>query len=110
MATPRFTLHRGVYRFYLDGRMIYETKEVAVVICKTTGVTHKHGAPDLVKPHFTALRAVFPDDIVMVRSSSWPVEELENLVSISDYGLTLLKKVGDMGVRGVDPSQGDPQD
>jgi hypothetical protein len=90
----KFTLHRGTYRFYLDGRMAYQGKKIAVVIDSKTGTVHKHGPVDDVKASFDELHKAMGDHIVMVTSDNWPLDELDKLVSIADYGKALLEKVG----------------
>lgn len=93
MKDPVFTLHTGTYRFYLGGVLKYETNEVAVVIDSDVGVLLKHGPTQLVRPDFDKLRAGLGDYVVMVVSSSWLLEDLNKLVTISDYGLKVLEKI-----------------
>lgn len=89
------------YGLVEDGHVLFTTPELAVVFGKLLGTLHKHGPTAAVHDWFLKARSKYrkaglqaeADDLVMIVSDDWDLEELNRCLSISDYVGQLYEKL-----------------
>lgn len=89
---PRYEMEDGKYAFYIDNERLFETEEVAILFDKGFSVLIKHGDPTYVNEHYESIfrcsRETMFDTIMndlIVIQGKFDIEELNKVISISDY-------------------------
>jgi hypothetical protein len=83
------------------GDVLFTTPELAVVFSQALNTLHKHGPTAAVHSWLQATRAKYrtsglqaeADDLVMIVSDEWDLEELNRCISICDYVGRLYEKL-----------------
>lgn len=88
-----YTKEYGSYYFWKqsdDDAPLFMTDEVSVLFDRKEGILFKHGIPKNVEESRLAHLKAFEildcvDDLVVIKSSAWDVEELNKIIQCSGY-------------------------
>lgn len=97
---PEYRLDGTQYTFFLDGEPLFVTDEVALLISRRTGGLIKHGPPNGVTALHAESRKAYlakgmqpeANDLICF-IGKFPVEDLNKMVSISDYAGRFFQKL-----------------
>lgn len=101
MINFKFTKDFGSYYFWCDEELVYmsDTIAIAFTIDGKSLTFHKHGNPEFVhgwakefKEKFNKAGYDYADDIRVIESNNWDVEDLNKIINITGYMKIIISK------------------